>query len=157
MLVLVIDRFLSVFSPFLYPKYNTKIIVCLSLQSWTASILLSILPLPGIMDCYTFSSRFWICGLSTSCNVKCMAFSNIYFGLVVAPLTISPLILYIILYCKAKKIRNSSIAMSINPSEGEAKRRENRVTITSFLLFILYLQLLCHLQESASWHVLLFS
>ena len=26
--------------------------------------------------------------------------------------------------------------MSINPSEGEAKRRENRVTITSFLLFI---------------------
>ena len=135
MLVLVIDRFLSVFSPFLYPKYNTKIIVSLSLLSWIAPILLSIPPLPGILDCYTFSLTSWICGLSSSCNRKCIAFVNIYFGLIVVPLTILPVILYIILYCKAKKIKNSSIAVYSNPSEGEARRRENQVTIT-FLLFI---------------------
>ena len=136
MLVLVIDRFLTVFSPFLYPRYDSKIIVCLSLLSWIASILLLIPPFPGLLDCYTFLSTSWICNLSSSCNRKCVAFINIYFGLIIAPLTILPLILYIILYCKAKKIKNSSIAVSSNPSEGEAKRRRNQVTITFFLLFI---------------------
>ena len=136
MLVLVVDRFLSIFSPFLYPKYNSKIIVCLSLLSWIASILLSISPLPGLLDCYTFTPVGWICTISSSCNGKCIVFVNIYFGLIVAPLTILPLILYIILYCKAKKIKNSSAAVSGNPSEGEAKRRERQITLTFFLLFI---------------------
>ena len=87
MLVLVIDRFLTIFSPFLYPKYSSKIIVCLSLLSWMVSILLTIPPLPGILDCYTFSSASWFCMLSGSCNVKCKAFSNFFLRGIMAPLT----------------------------------------------------------------------
>ena len=55
MLVLTLDRFLSVFAPFFYPRHEYKITISLSIVAWVVSLLFSIIALPGLLDCYAFS------------------------------------------------------------------------------------------------------
>ena len=136
MLVLVMDRFLSVFSPFFHPKHKYKITVSLSVLAWLTVLLFCIGALPGLFDCYTFSNSFWSCGISPLCSKSCATYVNLYTILVIAPSCVLPIILYFILYLKARKLRNATISLSSSPSNYNVRRGERRATITFLLLFV---------------------
>ena len=54
MCIFALDRFLSIFCPFFYPKYNIKITVILTVASWIFSVGSHVPSLPNSLDCYTF-------------------------------------------------------------------------------------------------------
>ncbi len=64
MLVLVIDRYLPVFCPYFYPKAqaenNYKPLSC-SVASWCISLLVCLVMVHGLLDCYEFSQVTWLC------------------------------------------------------------------------------------------------
>ena len=140
MCVLVIDRYLSVFWPFKYPTYQAKITIGLSVASWLVSILASFPMLPGLLDCYTFSSNEWLCSISSDCNNGCSVYTRGYFIVIVVPATVLPIFLYGRLFYKAKKI--NKVTPAANAEEGEARKREWKTTITFSLLFISVLVLI---------------
>ena len=88
MFVFVIDRYLSVFWTYFYPKHKVKTILCLSIASWLFSVLISIPLLPGILDCYYFTPTVWNCAFRAACHKSCSIYSNTFFAVVVIPLTI---------------------------------------------------------------------
>ena len=131
--VLVIDRFISIFCPFSYEKIKVKINLSLSVITWVFIIVISIILLPPILDCYTFSPNSWSCHYSAACNQHCAYFSYAFNATVVAPATIMPIALYLALYCKARSIRKKMREMT----GGIAQTGSDwKATITFFLLFI---------------------
>ena len=130
MLVFVIDRFLSIFCPFFYPKHKVKIIVTLLVASWIFVVISNIMSF--IFDCYTFSVDTWICGPSVSCNGVCATYHGLIYTSIHTPAAIFPVILYIILYVKAKRVMKKTK----NTDLANSHQREWRLTITFFLLFI---------------------
>ncbi len=130
MLIFVIDRFLSVFFPFFYPKHKVKIIASLSIASWIFAVVSNVISLPQIFDCFTFSPDIHICGVSIACNPVCSTYYRIVYSVIYTPAAIFPVILYIILYVKAKRV------MKKLQGSGAHYRKEWKLTITFFLLFI---------------------
>ena len=135
MFVFVIDRCLSVFWTFRYPKYKVRIISCLSAATWGFSLLVRIPLLPGLLDCYTFTPLAWQCAFDSNCNDKCAIYSHTYIAILVIPLTITPVFPYIALYYKGRKIRKTA-AQEGTSTEEELQKRERRSSITFFLLFL---------------------
>ena len=133
MFVFVIDRYLSVFWTYRYPKHKVKVILCLSIASWLISILMSIPLFPGILDCYNFQAIVWICSFNSGCNKNCSIFSIIFFTALVIPFTVLPIFLYIKLYWRGRKIRKATVA---EVSATDLIQREWKATITFFLLFL---------------------
>lgn len=135
MFVFVIDRYLAVFWPYFYPKYKLKVIVTLSVAAWVLCTLLSIAMLPGLLDCYRFSSTGMVCVVSSRCNNYCSIYARTYSIVILAPATILPVLFYAGLYHKAKKIR---IEMTSHTDTTGANkiRNEWKATITFSLLFV---------------------
>ena len=135
MLVFVVDRFLSVFFPYFYPRHKVKITISLSALSWLIIFTLSVASLPGILDCYTFISNLNYCTRSTTCSQTCFIIGNASFAILAVPSTVVPLFLFGALYCKGRRIRKE---MAVPDGGGcdEASKREWRATITFFFLFI---------------------
>lgn len=135
MFVFVIDRFLSVFAPYFYPKHKTKIAISLSAFFWSVICVINILFLPGILDCYSFSYTYSTCISNRDCSNACSLAIGTYF-LAVLPSTVIPLAMYVALYCKARSLRNAETAESAVGRSEEDSSRERRATVTFFLLFI---------------------
>lgn len=138
MCVFVIDRFLTVFVPFVYPKFQLKVTVILSVFSWLFCIAASIVPLPWILDCYCFNSYSLLCGLSTDCSRYCSFFVCMLLSSVTGPVIFLSVILYTMLYMKAKLAKLGTVVPSVSesvaiPMEGH---RDRKATITFFLLFL---------------------
>ena len=70
MCVFVIDRFLSIFAPYFYPRHSKKLIIPLCVSFCVISLLLQLLLLPGLFDCYSFSPTQGLC-LLRGCNNSC--------------------------------------------------------------------------------------
>ena len=132
MFVFVIDRFLDVFAPYKYLQHKAKITISLSVASWIFSVGVTVVPLPGILDCYTFEPFAWVCSISGGCGYYCFIYTSVLFTLFLTPVTILPVFLYVALYIKAKKV------MKKLPRTDAAEnfRREWKATVTFFLLFI---------------------
>ena len=143
MFVFVIDRFLSVFTPYFYPRHSIKIIVTLSVASWVLIIAAHAIVLPGALDCYTFVEPLNACVVSASCSQHCMIFLNMHLAILGLLPMLVPSILYCALYCKARALRRETVVPT-NPGSGptndaalkENRKRELRATVTFFLLFI---------------------
>lgn len=134
MLVLVMDRFLSVFLPYLYRKHKVKTAICLSALSWVFIISVNSLALPGILDCFGFLASFQTCFSTQTCSEACGINGLVYFASVDLPTVIIPVVLYTILYFKARSLRNNT---STSPIITEEERRsQRRATVTYFLLFV---------------------
>ena len=135
MFVFVVDRFLSVYFPYFYPRHKVKITVSLSVFSWLIVFILSVIGIPGIFDCYTLNSNLNYCTRSSTCSRTCFIIGNTSFATLGVPSTVVPLFLFGALYCKGRRIRKEMAA----PDGGgcdEAGKKEWRATITFFLLFI---------------------
>ena len=61
MCVFVIDRYLAVAWPYVYPKHKLKVTVTLSVASWVFAVLISTAMIPGLLDCYSFKFTGNVC------------------------------------------------------------------------------------------------
>ena len=133
MFVFVLDRFLCVFMPYFYPKHQIKAIVSLSVASWLYAIAASLIQLPQILDCLAYTQRLGTCLSNFNCSRNCTLLLNIIIPSGTVPATVIPIILYIILYMKARKIRKADRTLSTIAGNHES---DWRATITFFLLFL---------------------
>ena len=142
MAMLVVDRFSTVFSPFWYNRSRTKLVMATSLVAWVVPTIVALIPVSGLLDCYTFTRPTWACQLGVGCShkVACTAYRT--FITTSSLITLSMVfLLYIALLIKARKIRNKVATVSSESREvsEEAKRtrlRERRANTTFFILFL---------------------
>lgn len=138
MFVFVIDRFLSVFFPFSYPKHSSKVMLILSVSIWVFCLVARIIP--GILDCYAYVPTSYLCVQWTRCGPACVAAGNANLGVVFGPATVIPIILFGALYWKArqfkKRLSNMAGGSIPNDSGSDVRNREWKATITFFLLFV---------------------
>ena len=130
LLVLVIDRFLSVFLPFFHSKHDVKIVVSLSIASWSICIVFAILGF--VFDCYAFRPFFYLCINNKDCHERCSVL-NVYFLVFIVPATIIPVVLYAALFIKAKKAKARITSIT---AASDVSKREWKATVTFFLLFL---------------------
>ncbi len=129
MFTLVIDRFLTVFMPYKYPKYRLKVMCTLSLMVWIIMLFVCIILLPKLFDCYTYLPSTYQCTSSSRCSISCSIILNTLNAVVVLPSIIIPTILYGALFWKARNA-NRGAAPAANDSS------ERKATITFFLMFM---------------------
>ena len=144
MFILTLDRFLSVFKPFHYTIYANKIMFSLSIIAFIASVGVSLVPLSKF-GCYRFNDAALTCAISWECNnILCFLYYIFISGLVFTIGGIAPLIMYIVMYIKARKITKKFIN-TIVPIEEEPTSTNNfknitshdkRASITILILFI---------------------
>ncbi len=130
LLVLATDRALYVFVPIAYPRIQKKVLVILSLTIWFMTTIISIMPLPGLMDCYGFRSSSLVCLFAGHCHSHCKVYIPARYISTVLPACILPSVLYGCMYRKARKLKKSSTSAS-----KENTKTDHNVTITFFLLF----------------------
>jgi hypothetical protein len=145
MLVLVLDRFCSVFMPFWYQRNKIKVIVPLSLGAWIWSFIIAIIPVRGILDCYSFTRSTWACVPISGCRNQNAC--SIYISSSIALsnfCNVTGLVLYSILFYKARKIRNKITIAPQSDTESTEEREaaagrlkhERRANITFLFLFL---------------------
>ena len=102
LLVFSVDRFANVFAPFNYPKYSRSIsgILCALTYSIGFTVFTTAIP----MDCYTYLPSIFTCIISADCSTNCKILNslNIVYQI---PLKIIPILCFIALYMKGRKIR----------------------------------------------------
>ena len=138
MLVLVIDRFLTVSMPFSLTKRRHRMMLSLIVIFWTISVLYSVALLPGLLDCYTFVPSRWRCLISPSCSDLCVVAGNVVQCVIILPYSVVPLFLYTALFLKARRFQNVIPSVNDLTDDGDAPKREWRATITFFLMFITF-------------------
>lgn len=123
----ILDRFCNIFLPFAYPKHRNKIVIVTIAAMYIFALVISIVPI--VYDCNAFSVATWICRFTPRCGTVCAGLRQFtVYGIFVGFTGILPFILYIILFCKAKKL--TKVAGS-----DEARRSNRAITITFFLMF----------------------
>ena len=138
MFVFVCDRFCTVFSPFRYPKFRKKVIITLILVSLLLSMAFAVSPIA--YDCVIFNRFAWQC---LNAEIGCFNEQNcIKFRIASAVINNTmggaiPLIMYIALFAKARKIRKSTvIPVAVMPGDIlETKKRERKANYTFLTLF----------------------
>lgn len=145
MFVLVLDRFCNVFMPFWYQRHRIRLVLPLSLGAWFLALVIGVVPIKGLLDCYSVVRIGWVCYPHQGCKFpgKCLAFT--WTALLLTNLSsVVSIVLYFILFCKAKKIRNQ---VGIAPQPGllteeersaiiQISKRERKANVTFFLLFL---------------------
>ena len=142
--VFTIDRFISVYKPFF--KHGALVAWILSAIMWLITLIRVILPLAGILDCYTYIPTFKTCTAFTGCSDNCVYFVAWSAGLTLLTGVILPLLLYIPIYLIVHRIISYHKSIQISIQE-EAKANEmiraysyiqqhRKMFITVFLLFI---------------------
>lgn len=135
MLSFVIDRCFTVFLPFLYPKIRTKTLVCLTVGAYLLAIIA--LVISAGFSCFGFSAMTFNCTISSTCSDACEIVTQFIGIFIYFPVNVLSLILYIILFWKAKKIKNGTVPTANDlANDPETKKREWRATFTFFLMFL---------------------
>ena len=94
MLVFVIDRYLTIYRPFTYPKYRRKILCTLSTIAWLLVFVIAISMLPGLFDCYAYSPLVDGCNIAISCSRVCSILLIINRVVIILPSIVISTILY---------------------------------------------------------------
>lgn len=137
MFTLTVDGFSRVFMPLKYPKHRRKVIAILSVLSWTTAVLLSATQLPGLSDCYSFNPYSRHCGILARCGQICGTLSRLIAIFIAVPSAVVPLILYAIMYRKAKKLgQGTTPANDLNINIRINTRRDWTADISFFLMFM---------------------
>ncbi len=137
MFVFVCDRFCTVFMPFRYNRHRSKVIwgVC-----WTVLALATIGAVPPtILGCYGFNRGVWTCIIVLHKICSNLDFCQVYtiitvaLGLIVG--SFIPTVMYIVLFIKAKRVRNQIIPSGTQEDAGQRKR-DRKANITFLTLFL---------------------
>ena len=143
MFVLVVDRFCLIFLPFWYGRHRVKVVIPLSIVGWMLALVLSLVPVVRLRSCYTLQRFTWVCTIGNGCDN--MPQCNAYLAFRVTLANIGNLIaffLYLLLYCKARKLQNSIAILPENENLNESRqamaefrKSERRANATFLLLF----------------------
>ena len=131
--IFVIDRFLLVFFPFSYPKHQIVTVVALSALAWLFSLAVAVVGY--FLDCYTFIANNWWCFLNVGCNRNCSALQTAVHLVLTAPCIIVPIVLYTLLFMKAKKAK-AAMTSAAAGMDGPKLANDWKATITFFLMFL---------------------
>ncbi len=137
MFVFVCDRFCTVFMPFRYNRHRRKVILTLSVIVIALALLAAVLP--TIFGCFGLTRVVWACISPIDktcpnyefCQLDIIIFTTL--GQIVG--SYIPLVMYIALLIKAKKIRNQIIP-SGTQEDTEQRKRDRKANITFFTLFL---------------------
>ena len=145
MFVLVLDRFCNVFMPFWYQRRRNKMVLCLSLGAWLLAFVIGLIPIKGILDCYSVVRTGWVCYPHQGCKFPGMCLAFTWTALLLTNFSsVVSIVLYFILFCKAKKLRNQ-VGIAPQPdllAEEERSaiihisKRERKANVTLLLLFL---------------------
>ena len=113
----------------LLSKRKKKIIGTLLLLSWFGATVISMLPL--ILDCYGYRFVLSMCLVDPSCHFACRTYDIIYWTFILFLPSLVPLVLYILLFWKAMKLKRSS--SSASSASGQV---DYSVMVTFFLIFM---------------------
>ena len=136
MCVFVIDLFLSVFAAYFYPRHAKKIAITLSVISWILALLFPLPALPGLLNCYGFLADQLQCAYIPRCSQPCGVYARCQILLIFVPTTIVPVVLYILLYWKVKKIKQVRVVPVGAGENNQAAKQDWKAAITFFLLFL---------------------
>ena len=67
MFVLVLDCFFTVFVPFWYQRQWVRVVLPLSLGAWILAFVVALVPVKGVLDCYSIERSSWGCYPSQGC------------------------------------------------------------------------------------------
>lgn len=139
MFALTFDRFLYIFLPFSYSKYGGKVIWLILCLIWVLSLIRVILPLHGIMNCFAYIPSFKTCTLSSQCSEECKYFGAASITFIVSAGVVLPLIMYIGIFIKARRImkRKNTNQDSVSTS-GDPQRNKFLITVFSLLISIIF-------------------
>ena len=115
-LILALDRFVSVFCPFFYMRNSFRFICVLLVMVYIVSFVRVILPLSGIMGCFLYVHTQKTCTAFSGCSDGCLILIVCSSLFIVSFGIISPLILYIILFCKTRSLKKKIELGSYIPS-----------------------------------------
>ena len=107
MLVLVLDRFCNVFVPFWYQRHRVKVVLTLSLGAWILAFIVALVPVKGLLNCYSVERNALACYPNQGCyhQGECLTYTWIVLTLTNICGVVS-LAMYLLLFCKARKLRN---------------------------------------------------
>ena len=139
------DRLCRVFWPFAYQRHEKKVVVTLVILSWAIAIIVSTL----LWLCNSFAFALAVPGCVTIEAPDISVLETIVVYIVLAAIPILGLlfagIIYTIMYCKARKLRQKiqvGSVMAESPdmaSAKEAQRRANRATLTYVLMMVAFI------------------
>ncbi len=138
MFVLALDRFLTVYRPFKYPKHSRKVTTVLSIATWVLLAPPSVGPFTKWLDCFGYSPLLKACVYVENCLHPswCVEYMMVLCTLIVVIAGVVPLVLYCLLFRKARLLQNR-----VQPVGGLQERSWDRAAskkaaITFFLLFM---------------------
>ena len=146
MFVLVLDRFCTVFMPFWYQRHRIKVVLPFSIGAWILALTVALIPVRGLLDCYEVVRNSWNCFPAAGCVHQRECFAYRWTSYILSNICgVVSLVMYLILFHKARKLRNkiAVAAPSVANSEAEERaetarklKQERKANITFFLLFL---------------------
>lgn len=137
MFVFVCDRFCNVFIPFRYGRNRNRVILTLWLIIMGLALIGGLLPI--ILGCYGFNRGVWICisAIIESCPYYEFCQAHIIAVIAIGQIagSYTPLVMYIALFIKAKRVRNQILPAS-TPEGSEQRKRDRKANLTFFALFL---------------------
>ena len=135
--IFFLDRFASVFLPFLYPKQSPRIAIAMCILSWVSSIVYSIVAVPQLLDCYIFSHPILSCFFSYRCSKRCQIFNYVFILSNTFPTTAASVFFFLALFIKGRIIRYKE--SKINGIKGRNMLEQEWRAIKTFSLILLAL------------------
>lgn len=145
MFVLVFDRFCTIFMPFWYLRHRIRMVLPLSLGAWMLAFIVALIPVKDLLDCYSVARSGWACFPSQGCKHQGECLTYVWTALILTNTSsVVSLIMYLILFCKARKLRNKvtiahqpdASAEEENAATAQKLKRERRAHVTFFLLYL---------------------
>jgi uncharacterized membrane protein YciS (DUF1049 family) len=143
-LVLTVDRFIYIFQPFFYSKHGGKLAWLLSSCMWFLSLVRVIVPLYGVLDCYSYIPTFKTCTAFSGCSKPCEYFVAVSITFIISTGVIIPMILYAIIFIKVRQVtrqHENNLRQHENNSENANRafrrlQQRKKILITVFLLMV---------------------
>lgn len=143
MFLLTLDRFLTVFSPFHYPKHSLKIMVVLSVIAWKGTLVLTLVPIGGALRCYSYSPFVKGCLIEVveGENQSCLYYGIVYVAIVNCFGGVAPMVMYLLLFRKARQLNRRVLPVGQRSTEHSQrnvtiKKKDRRAAVTVFLFFL---------------------
>jgi len=129
-----LDRFASVFAPFSYPRHSSKTILFISVLAWLIIVVVNLIGLPQILDCYSVHRVTLVCNLSSDCSAACKILQHTHVVVVLYSTMFLSLGFTLALYVKARRIRQrESEMMGLSNNQMTSSDRK---ALKTFLLLI---------------------
>ena len=139
--MLSVDRFCRVFLPLCYSRHSKTVLKVLFLFPWVILLPTAILPLFNINGTYNFFNGFLGCYYQQKCTETSVCPITIYvtFTVVLASGSVLPIVLYTIIYCKARRLLRVMRSHHANSEQQmEDNEMQNKATKTFALMVITY-------------------